>query len=301
MSDHCLSQTYVAASHQLDNACTWLRDVGIDYSKTRIGRYRNLFSDLAKYQLANTLHKFFEKHTFDEWVNAAHETAELVRIYEGLSGSTDASLVSRLRSATRGHELYILDNDDRSGRDLTFELSVAAKFARHGYIVNFGHDADIETIVEGTTFYVECKRLKSAQQIQKRIKDALKQLHNRYKGSHNPFESRGILALSIGKTINPALGLLEAQNAANLGKKAFAHNAAFIEKYRSYWQTKVDPRSLGVIVVLDTPGMLSVEKKLVTVHETTMNNCMPAGTKDYRLLLRVTKEVFKKRPSTNEF
>ena len=129
MSDHCLSQTYVAASHQLDNACTWLRDVGIDYSKTRIGRYRNLFSDLAKYQLANTLHKFFEKHTFDEWVNAAHETAELVRIYEGLS----------------------------------------------------------------------------------------------------------------------------------------------------------------------------VEKKLVTVHETTMNNCMPAGTKDYRLLLRVTKEVFKKRPSTNEF
>lgn len=279
----------------MDAACAWLRGIGIEFSNTRVGKYQRIFADLARCQLANTLDDFFVLHTFAEWVNAAHETAELIRIYEGLHSTNDPKLVTRLRDALRGHELYVLDSDDRSGRDFTFELAVAAKFARHGYAVDFGADADVEVVLDGVTFFVECKRLKSERKIQSRIKAGLKQLHRRYVASSNPSAARGILALSVGKTLNSALGLLEAKNDKALGTTASLHNEAFIERYRKYWQTKVDPRTLGVLVVLDTPGMLSMEKKLVTVHEVAINPSIPAGTDDYRLLLKVANEVFAKR------
>lgn len=295
MTHFYASQTYIDASHQLDAACGWLQSIGIDYSKTRVGKYKRIFADLAKCQRAGKLEQFLEMHAFSDWVNAAHETAELVRIYEGLKGGKGSKLVSRLRDALRGHELYVLDTDDRSGRDFTFELSMAAKLERHGHVVDFGHDADVQATVDGVPLFIECKRLKSKKKIQKRIKEGLKQLHRRYGKSEAPTEARGILALSIGKTVNSALGLLEADSDEALGTKAFLHNAAFIDQFRSYWQTKVDPRTLGVVVVFDTPGMLSSEKKLVTVHEVTMNHCVPAGTKDYRYLQKIAHEVFAKR------
>ena len=262
---------------------------------TRVGRYKTLFSSLAHYQLANDLDRFFDEYKFEDWVNATHEVAELVRMYEGLNGQTDPSLVTRLRNSLKGHELFVLDNEDRSGRDFSLELSTAAKFARHGYEINFGHEADLEVQIAEHTFYVECKRLKSTRQVQKRIKHGLSQLHKRYVKSSKPAAARGLLTLSIGKTINSELGLLEGIDPESLCNKAFAHNAAFIERYRSYWQEKVDQRTLGVAVVLDTPGMLKSEKRLVTCHEVTMNDCIPPGTKDYKLLLHVAAEVFSKR------
>ena len=295
MAHFYTSQTYVDASARLNEACEWLHGIGIDYSRTRFGQYKRIFAYLAKCQLANAIDDFFERHTFAEWVNAAHETAQLVRIYEGFRNNNDLGLTSRLRDALRGHELYVLDNDDRSGRDFTFELSVAAKFARHGYPVDFGADADVQTVVNDVTFFVECKRLKSERKTQKRIKEGLKQLHRRYVTSRNPRATRGILALSIGKTINSSLGLLEAEDAPSLGQQAFQHNANFIEKYRNYWQANTDPRTLGIFVVLDTPGMLRPEKKLVTVHEAAMNNVIPMGTEGYRLLLKVSHDIFSKR------
>lgn len=295
MSHIYVSQTYIDASRRLDAACSWLRGIGVESSNTRVGKYQRIFADLARCQLADALDEFFALHSFPEWVNAAHETAELVRIYEGLHGTHDENLITRLRDALRSHELYVLDGDDRSGRDFTFELSIAAKFARHGYTVDFGADADVEVVVDGATFFIECKRLKSERKIQRRIKEGLKQLHRRYIASNNPVAARGILALSIGKTVNSALGLLDANNDNDLGTKATHHNQMFIEKYRKYWQMKVDPRTLGVLVVLDTPGMLRSEKMLVTVHEVAMNHCIPAGTDDYRLLLNVANEVFAKR------
>lgn len=295
MTHFYTSQTYVEASRNLDEAWNWLQSIGINYSTTRLGRYQKLFSDLARCQLANVLDEFFQLHTFAEWVNAAHETSEILRIYEGLKASSDPSLTSRLREALRGHELYVLDADDRSGRDFTFELSVAAKFARYNFPINFGAEADVEAIVGGVTFYVECKRLKSERKIQKRIKEGLKQLHGRYKSSANPPAARGILALSIGKTINSSLGLLEADNDKSIGTKASQHNEEFIETYRKFWQEKVDKRTLGVFVVLDTPGMIRSEKKLVTIHQAAMNNCVPVGTKDYQLLVQISNDVFAKR------
>lgn len=289
------SQTFVDASRKLDDACKWLQRIGVNYSKTRLGRYKQVFSDLAKCQLANTLDAFDETHSFTEWVNAAHEVAEIVRIYEGLADTHDPSLVGRLRDSLRGHELFVLDNDGRSGRDFTFELSVASKFARHGYAINFGADADVETEFGGSAFFVECKRLKSGQSIRKRIKEGLAQLNRRYDASNNPVLARGLLALSIGKVANAQLGWLEADSVQNLGQMASKHNVAFINKYRNDWKNCDDSRTLGVLIILDAPGVLVSENKLITIHEAAVNNCVSTDSPEYQLLISLANSVFANR------
>lgn len=265
------------------------------FSVTRVGKYHRLFSDLAKCQIANTLDEFLHIYTFEEWVNAAHEAAEIIRIHEGLQRVNDLTLTSRLRDALSGHELFVLDSDDRSGRDFTFELAVAAKFARRGYEINFGADADVEAVVMGTEVYVECKRLKSANKIQRRVKEGLKQLSRRYDSSAAPAAARGILALSIGKTVNSSLKLLEADDATQLAAKASMLHDTFIGTYGRNWQEASDQRTLGVFIVLDTPARLIAENKLATVHETAVNNCVPRDTEGYQLLLQIANNVFDKR------
>ena len=289
------SQSFVAASARLDDACSWLQSLGIQYSKTRVGRYKALFASLARHQLANTLPSFYDEYSFEALVNAAHEVAEIVRIYEGLSQVADASLTSRLQAAIKGHELYVLDKEDRSGRDFSLELSTAAKFARAGLPVDFGHAADLRTQYGPFTFFVECKRLKSARKVPERVKNGLNQLHGRYRKSESPTTSRGLLVLATSKLVNADLGLLEADTHEHLGEKAFAHNRAFIETHRHHWQSGKDNRTLGVAVVFDTPGIVGSQKLLVTCHEVAMNNAVPVNTPDYHLLLRIAHEVFPKR------
>jgi hypothetical protein len=297
MTGFYTSQTYVNASAQLDSVCNWLESIGVEYSRTRFGKYKVLFSDLAEHQRAGNLDAFYDEYTFESYVNAVHEVAELMRIYEGLNGQNNPNMVTRLRKSLKGHELYISDLKDRTGRDFSLELAMAAKFARNGYDINFGHEADLEVDIKGIPFYVECKRLKSPKKIKTRIKEGLDQLHRRYVKSKLPAQARGLLILSIGKIYNSNLGLLEADNPKSIGDKAFAYNQVFINKYRSYWQTNVDQRTLGTGIVLDTPGILKPVKQLITCHEVAINNSVPINTSDYYLLRKIADHVFHRPPS----
>jgi hypothetical protein len=290
------SQTYASAFQQLDKACEWLKEIGINYSPTRIGRYRRIFADLARFQGKDTILDFFKEYDLDDFKNAAHETVELVRIYEGLHLSSDTALTNRLRTALRGHEMYILDNDNRSGRDFMFELSVAAKFARNGYTIDFGTNADVDVVIDGIPFFVECKRLKSGSSIPKRIKEGLEQLRKRYDASTEPGVARGILALSIGKILNPKLGMIEGTDPKTVSAIASRHNDAFVKKHQRQWQSDQDKRTLGALVILDTPGKLIPENKIVTIHEVAINNSLPISPDDEGFLMNLIDKVFVRKP-----
>jgi len=295
VSHHYTSQTYVEASANLDSACAWLQSIGINYSPTRLGKYRKLFEAFAKHQQSSTLNTFAEEAIFEDWINAVHEVAEITRIFEGLNVQDNKHLVERLKKALKGHEMYALDDKDHSGRDFGLELSVAAKFVRSGYAVDFGHNADIAVDIGCFKFYAECKRLKSELQIEKRISEGLKQLVTRYEGSPHPSLARGILVLSIGKLVNSNLGRLIAKSHVELADAAYRYNVAFINKYKLLWQIGVDSRTLGVAIILDAPGEISTESKLVTCHEITMNNSVPVNTENYEFLLQVAHQIFDRK------
>lgn len=292
MPDRYTSQTYINASAQLEAACEWLQRIGINYLPTRLGKYRKLFSTVAKHQQSKTLDTFLIGANFEEWVNAVHEVAEINRIFEGLSAEDDETLVQRLKKSLKGHEKNILEKIDTSGRDFSLELSVAAKFVRKGYLVDFGHDADVAVEIEDFRFYVECKRLKSRLQVEKRISEGLVQLVRRYESSPNPSKAHGILVLSIGRIANPNLGLLVADSYQALGEAAFRLNLAFIAEYNSCWQTNVDKRTLGVCIILDSPGCIQAENKLVTIHEITMNNSVSINSEEHKIIFPIVYRAF---------
>ena len=286
------SSNYVDVSSNVDQACDWIEKLGINCSRTRAGKYKELFSILAKCQLSNDLESFYNHYTFEEFVNATHETGELIRTYEGLSNYCDPSLINRIKTSLKGHELYVLDNSDRSGRDFSFELAIASKFAKQGYIIDFGHDADLKVKINSENLYVECKRIKSIKKVRKRIKEGLNQLHKRYVKDEKPSHARGIRAISISKMLNQDLGLLVAADDKELGNKAYNYNERFIREYNKYWQENVDKRTLGVAVVLDTPGVLKNINQLTTCHEVTLNNSVPENSRDHSLLLDIATHVF---------
>lgn len=101
--------------------------------------------------------------------------------------------------------------------------------------------------------------------------------------------------MSIGKTVNKNLGLLEGCTHEELGDKAFVLNRAFIGKYKSHWQHISDRRTIGVAITLDTPGLITSSDQLVTCHQVTINNSVPVDTPDYVNLLRISNHVFPKR------
>jgi hypothetical protein len=284
------TQTFVNASKELDDICAWLRDIGIGYSSNRIGKYKELFSVLAEAQLSNNLDAYSKKYTTMDFINAIVEREQLARIYNGLGGLGEPKLIDRLKKASRGHALFVMDSNDRSGRDFSLELDVAAKFARNGYDLDFGHDADVKASRDGLCVFVECKRLKSENNIRENIKKGLKQLKNRYKTADSPADCRGLLALSIGKVVNPDFGFLLGLDVADISAQCKRHADAFLSKYSRYWLYEgIDHRSVGVAMLMDAPGKTTERDIPFSLHEIAISNIARPASPNYAQLMEICK------------
>lgn len=287
------SNSFVNASSKFDDVCNWLSDIGIDYSRGRVKKYKWILSELAKYQQENKLGAYTEITDFQSIVNTFHETEELFRIYDGLSNIDCKDLKQRIKNSIKGSELYVMDNSDRSGRDFSFELTIAAKFAQRGFIIEFGDDADIKVVVDGNPFFVECKRLKSKKKIKKRIKAGLNQLSFRYNSSSHPAAARGLLALSVGKVINPKLGYMKCNTDQEAGDICSTYIERFLLEYDPIIQSHNDKRTLGVLVQFDSLAQIKDKDNLLTTcHEIGIINRVPEGSNEHRYFLHVCNRVF---------
>ncbi|MNM65002.1 hypothetical protein D3C81_764220 [compost metagenome] len=244
---------YAEARATFDDVCNWLTDLGIQYHNTRLHKYKTLLIDLANAEARGDYAHFENKSGTARGINGAFEAQELIRIHEGLRHEKHPQLVERLRRILQGHELFA--SDKSSGRDLSLELSVAARFAKHGHVIDFGHIADLSVMFHDTSVFVECKRLKSKNKVKVRIKDGLDQLHQRYRVYEPQGEARGLLVLSIGALFNGDLTLFEGSDARQLGRKVTGAVRDFVSKYRRYWEhVATDKRTIGVIIIFDTPA-----------------------------------------------
>lgn len=284
------TQTYEKASQELDEFCTWLQDIGIKFSITRVGKYRAIFAALAEAQRQQDMSVFYKRYKELDYFNAIVEREQLLRIYKGLVTIKEKELIDRLKKCVRSHELFLLDTDDRSGRDFSLELDVAAKFVKAGYQVDFAHDADVSASKNGQNFFVECKRLKSSEQVKENIKKGLKQLVNRYKSSKNPTECRGLLVLSIGKIVNQKFGYMEGENVEDVGNNCALHIKGFMNRYARFW-AGADQRTLGVMLILDTPGVANDRHIVYSVHEVVFTNIISPSSPEHQILGRLVNSL----------
>lgn len=136
------------------------------------------------------------QHGLDRLLYVLREVHELVWIGEGLRDADTRGLADKLQIVVRGADFAALDRNTES-RNTQFELRIASYLGRAGYRLDFETFTDIIATRGLTTYYVECKRIASAAQLARRIKEALNQIEERKPKSGFVHGRHGVVAADV--------------------------------------------------------------------------------------------------------
>ncbi len=275
---------YADLSDDYQAAYDWFQSYGFNVAVTRLSRYKGCIDELAKHYRNGTLKAASFKRNFANQVTSLSEATEIIRIHRGLAALYSSGLRGKLQVVLSGQDGRPSVSDFDPGRDTAFELLLASRCHRAGLQVEIGAVADLVILLNNAELFVECKRLKSNEKIRKRIKNAMKQLHRRYKTARNPLTARGIVALSITDSSNPEHGLMIGHTMEEVSAKVQRHVDHFVTQHQSLWHQVEDKRTIGILVELSTPSVVESENLLTTCHEVAINNSCPQGTPDMALL-----------------
>lgn len=216
---------------------------------------------------------------------------ELMRIHKGLSDLYSSDLKDKIKIVLSGKEGRPSASNFDPSRDISFELLLASRCRQAGLKIDIGSKADLVVYYNGKELFVECKRLKSFDKVNKRIKHALKQLHSRYKSAQSPASARGFLALSITDLINPEHGLMVGSTVKEVSLKLDQFVDTFISDKMKIWQSTPDKRSIGAFIEFSTPAVIESENLLTTCHQEGINNICSQGTADWDILIGLIKKL----------
>jgi hypothetical protein len=246
---------------------------------------------LAEHFRRGTLDTAVFKRDFAHQVTALSEATEIMRIHKGLASLYSSGLRDKLQTVLSGKDGRPSPADFDPSRDTAFELLLASRCQGAGLRVEIGIGADLIIPLDGAEVFVECKRLKSPDNVRKRIKQGLKQLHRRYESATAPLAARGILALSITDLANPEHGLITGNSPEDVSEKVHRHVYGFILRQQFLWQHTQDRRTIGAFVELFAPSIIENENLFTTCHQFGVNNSCPQGTPDMSLLLRLARAL----------
>lgn len=145
--------------------------------------------------------------------------------------------LQRLRGITSGTPFRSAQAHDPA-RDISFELSIAGRFIKAGLEVDLSQVADVVVRCDRYTIYVECKRITSEKQVEKRISEAYQQASRRIASSASS-QAKGLCAFEVSEIINPQLemytvtGPLEFQHATSQQLASYVFGKRYIVQKHS--------------------------------------------------------------------
>lgn len=188
-----------ASIDRLGDAIEWLSSIGIRSAATRLTKYKRFIDDF--YRVLGT--EEANKDHLHQYAQAQREVFELIRLKETLQTQDGVHLLQRLKQVTSGLPFRSAQVHDPA-RDISFELSIAGRFLKAGLEVDFSQVADVVVKTNSYTIYVECKRITSEKQVEKRIAGAYQQAYRRI-ASSNSSKAKGFCAFEVSEIINPEL------------------------------------------------------------------------------------------------
>ncbi len=287
---------YMDLSANYEAAYNWFESFGFNVAATRLRLYKACIDELANHYSGGTLNTATFQRDFKQQVTALSEATEIMRIHKGLEDMYSSGLRDKLEIVLSGKDGRSLPSEFDPSRDIAFELLLASRCHRAGLEIEIGKQVDLIILFNGIEILVECKRLKSAKKIRKRIKHGIKQLHKRYKNAAAPKAARGILALSITDLVNPKQGLMLGYSPKEVGEKVQRYVDVFIDQYKVLWQSAQDRRTIGAFIELSTPSVIESENLLTTCHQVGMNNVCPNNTTDFSILIGFARKLAEQQP-----
>ncbi|MCL6272290.1 hypothetical protein M3P05_20450 [Sansalvadorimonas sp. 2012CJ34-2] len=251
IDDGC--ERYIAHSKDVEKsyieACEWISSLGIDYKKTRFGEYERDVENFIKNK-----GKTPAEESIKIFNNAQMEASELIRLKETFDNFSTDEIIDSIKKTTSGQRFRNASSKDQS-RDFAFELGVASRFIRAGYSVDLRGVSDLVATIDGRKLYVECKRLKSYSQLEKRVKAANTQITNRLKQDKSS-KSRGMIALNITDIINADAKMIISETIEQYQKASAETLKDFVLKHRKTLSEKKQKKHLGVLTEFTTQGII---------------------------------------------
>jgi hypothetical protein len=236
---------------EFDAALQWLTSLSIRVDSTRLAHYRGGLEALSRAIDRGDPTGVLKQSVPSDWGNTALEAIELIPIYRAFGKRTDPEIASRLRQIVSGPLAYPDESESTSSdraRNIAFELHLGALLALSNFDVSFTDEGDLYTNYRGRRVFIECKRPWSERKIEKRVKEAYKQIRCRYKGACVPPNSRGLIGISITKLANPDGKRLYAASYNEAVDKVRSEVDDFIARRRELWRSRSDRRSVGAII-----------------------------------------------------
>jgi hypothetical protein len=253
-----IPEKFIANSKELDKkfieACEWLTTFGIDYKKTRFGLYEKDFKDFVEGKGEKTA-----KESLETFMNANLEATELVRLKTTFESFDNTQLSESIKKLVAGQRFRNSSDKDQS-RDFAFELSIGSRFSKAGYAVNLRTISDLVVIIGNRKLYVECKRLKSYNQLEKRVKSANEQIKKRLR-SEVSSKARGMVALNITDIINPTASPVIANDIKDYQKQSSDNIKNFVLAHQEALSKNKHNKSLGVFTEFATLGFINSNEK----------------------------------------
>jgi len=176
-------------SHHLQDIIEFralLENRGISTTNTRIERYFNYLDMGLHGGAASTDAEKIFKNAVDprfripaDWhMYVLREVHELMWILKGLKVHMPVGVDEKLRDIVGGSDFAALDMDSKS-RNTQFELRIASYFCQAGCDVDLSSETDIIASTDQFAYYLECKRVASANRLASRLSEARSQLNQR--------------------------------------------------------------------------------------------------------------------------
>ena len=257
---------FLERKKKLNSFAEWVKSIGIDVDKTRIGEYQRFISYLA----TKTSMQDFSEDDSSRMVHTLREIEELLWIQKGLRTQTLKGGMDVLRKILGGAPFAKDDSSTASARNFQLELRIASYFLQTGFTVNMNGDADLEVSFPDGKLFVECKRLKSQKKVMKRAKDAALQLRNRYRRTKQ--QRYGLAIFDISSIIMPNQGITSGPSGTGVRDLIRYHLVAFSQKYEVSRYFMSDKNALSVWLQAIVPTWYPVKELNITEISTRISS-----------------------------
>ena len=176
---------------EFEKVLSWLDKLGVNTKIGRIAAYKlylEVLIDNPKNESIPPIKR----------ANIQREIFELVWIYQNYLDEKSESLKKHVKKTLKGVMAVNIEKvKDHSPRNFLFELRVAAYFKKYGFDINLDTDCDLIATKNKDRFYIECKRLNSSDKIEKRIKEAERQLNKRFNSIDEKYNNYGLIWIDL--------------------------------------------------------------------------------------------------------